>query len=139
MSQYNKIRIFLVDDDAVFLKLCEIEFLQNLNFEVIAYPSGELCLKNLWRNPDIIILDYYLDSINKQALSGIETLDRIKKINADILVTMLSSQDNMSVALDCIQHKAVDYLMKKKEIIARLPQIISTIFSYKQMEKELRT
>lgn len=34
MKNQNKIKLFLVDDDAVFLKLLEIEFLEHGDFEI---------------------------------------------------------------------------------------------------------
>ena len=54
----NKIKLFLVDDDAVFLKSMEIEFLHHADFVIETYPTGELCLENLSHSPDVIILDY---------------------------------------------------------------------------------
>jgi two-component system, OmpR family, response regulator len=42
MKKENKIKIFLVDDDAVFLKLLEIEFLQNADFDKLPFKWGAL-------------------------------------------------------------------------------------------------
>src|ERR1041385_6557228 len=95
----EKIRLFLVDDDAVFLKSLEIEFLQHADFIVETFLKGELCIQNLAHNPDVIILDYHLDGVDKNALNGIETLDKIKKVNSDIPVVMLSAQDKIEVAV----------------------------------------
>ena len=75
----NKIKIFLVDDDAVFLKSLEIEFLQHADFVIETYATGERCIKNLSQFPDVIILDYHLDGIEKNAMNGMETLDKINK------------------------------------------------------------
>ena len=41
----EKIKLFLVDDDAVFLKLLEIEFLEHADFDIKTYPTGELCIE----------------------------------------------------------------------------------------------
>jgi two-component system, OmpR family, response regulator len=137
MKNENKIKLFLVDDDAVFLKLLEIEFLQHGDFAIETFPTGELCVENLSHNPDIIILDYYLDGINKSAMNGIETLDKIKAFNPDIPVVMLSSQDKIDVAVSCMHHKAFDYVVKSETAFTRLQKIITTIIQFKKMEKEL--
>ena len=137
MKNDNKIKLFLVDDDAVFLKLLEIEFMQNGDFEIETFPTGELCIADLSHNPDVIILDYFLDGIDKNAINGIETLDRIKEINPDIPVVMLSSQDKIDVAIDCMHHKAFDYVVKSETAFIRLQKAISTIFRYQKLEKEL--
>lgn len=134
----EKIKLFLVDDDALFLKLLESEFIQNADFEIETYATGEKCLENLSHNPDVIILDYQLDGIDLNAMNGIDTLDKIKVINPDIPVVMLSSQDKIDVAIDCMHHRAFDYVVKSETAFMRLQKIITTIFRYKKMEKELQ-
>jgi len=134
----EKIKLFLVDDDALFLKSLEIEFLQNADFAIETYATGELCMLNLSHNPDVIILDYHLDGIDKNAMNGMETLDKIKNFNPDIPVVMLSSQDKIDVAINCMHHRAFDYVVKSETAFVRLQKIITTIFRYKKMEKELK-
>ena len=131
------IKLFLVDDDALFLKSLQIEFLEHADFKIETYPTGELCIKNLKHSPDVIILDYQLDGIEKNAMDGIETLDKIKAFNPDIPVVMLSSQDKIDVAINCMHHRAFDYVVKSETAFVRLQKIITTIFKYKKMEKEL--
>jgi two-component system OmpR family response regulator len=132
-----KIKLFLVDDDALFLKSLEVEFRQHGDFSIETFASGELCIENLSHNPDVIILDYLLDGIDKNAMNGIETLDKIKDFNPDIPVVMLSAQDKIEVAVDCMHHKALDYVVKSETSFIRLQKIISDVFRYKKIEKEL--
>lgn len=132
----EKIKLFLVDDDALFLKSLEIEFLDNADFEIKTFLSGELCLENLSLNPDIIILDYHLDGINPNAMNGLQTLTLIKE-HKDIPVIMLSSQDSIEVAVSCMYHKAFDYVVKSETAFVRLQKIISSIYKFQKMEKEL--
>ena len=137
MKKDTKIKIFLVDDDALFLKSLEIEFLENADFTIETYPTGELCVENLSNNPDVVILDYQLDGIVENAMNGLETLDKIKTFNSNIPVVMLSSQDKIEVAINCMHHKAFDYVVKSETAFVRLQKIITTIFKYQKMEKEL--
>jgi len=133
----DKIKIFLVDDDALFLKSLEIDFLESADFIIETYVTGEQCMDYLIHTPDVIILDYMLDGVDKTAMNGIETLDKIKAFNPDIPVVMLSSQDKIDVAIDCMHHRAFDYVVKSETAFMRLQKIITTIFKYKKMEKEL--
>ena len=137
MSTENKVKLFLVDDDKLFLKSLEIDFQQNTNYTIETFTTGERCIAHLNHVPDIIILDYNLDGIEKNAINGIETLDRIKESNPDIPVIMLSSQDNIDIAISSMHHSAVDYVMKNKTSFIRLEKIISTILSHKKLLKEL--
>ncbi len=133
----KKILLFLVDDDPLFLKSLEIEFSQNTESAIMTFATGEKCLENLSRNPDIVILDYYLNSVDKNAINGLEILDRIKTANPLIPVVMLSSQDKIEVAVNCMKHQAFDYIVKSETAFIRLQKAITTIFHYQKIEKAL--
>lgn len=137
MNKKTKIKLFLVDDDALFLNLLEIEYLQNTDFNIEIYSTGEQCLANLDHNPDAIILDYHLDGIDKSAMNGIEILDKITASNPNIPVIILSCQDKIDVAVNCMHHKAVDYVVKSETAFIRLQKIISSIIEHKKLEKTL--
>lgn len=137
MKNNKKIKIFLVDDDALYLNLLAIDFRAHGVLDIETYPDGDDCLAHLGNNPDIIILDYHLDGIDPDAMNGIETLDKIKAINPDIPVIMLSSQDKIEVAIDCMHHKAFDYVVKSETAFLRLQKNITTILEIKKIETTL--
>jgi DNA-binding NtrC family response regulator len=137
MTTEKKILLFLVDDDALFLKSLEIEFRQNTESEIMTFDTGEQCLKSVKHNPDIIILDYHLNGIDKNAMNGLETLDLIKRINPNTPVIILSSQDKIEVAVNCMKHQAFDYIVKSETAFLRLQKAITTIFHYQKIEKAL--
>jgi CheY-like chemotaxis protein len=87
--------------------------------------------------PDLIILDYHLDGVEKGVMNGIETLDKIKEFNSTIPVIMLSSQDKIEVAIDCMHHKAHDYIVKSETAFLKLQNNMQSIFNFKQVEKKL--
>lgn len=133
----KKIKLFLIDDDAVFLKLLEIDFMQHADFEIETFATGEQCIENLSSNPDVIILDYHLDGVDRDAINGIETLDQIRAFNSDIPVVMLSSQDKIDVAINCMHHHAFDYVVKSETAFMRLKKIITAILETQKLEKQL--
>jgi len=137
MKNEKKILLFLVDDDALFLKSLEIEFANYTGSDIRTFATGELCLKNLSQEPDIIILDYHLNSVNRNAINGLVTLDRIKFANPMIPVIMLSSQDKIEVAVNCMKHQAYDYIVKSETAFIRLQRDITAIFHYDKIEKAL--
>lgn len=137
MNNENKIKLFLVDDDVVYLKMLEIEFLQYGDFDIETFVSGELCIKNLSHKPDLIILDYLLDGTDKNAMNGIVALDKIKAIDPSIPVVILSQQDKIEVAVDCMHHKALDYVVKSETAFVRMQKIITSYFEKMKMEQQL--
>ncbi|MBK8518368.1 MAG: response regulator [Saprospiraceae bacterium] len=132
------VKLFLVDDDVLFLKSLEIEFKQNTDFNVETFTTGELCLHRLDQNPDVIILDYHLDGMIKNAMNGIETLDKIKESNPATPVVILSSQDKIEVAVRCMHHGAFDYVVKSETAFLRLQKIVASIFQTRKIQKELK-
>ena len=137
MNNNSKANIFVVDDDAMYLKMIEIEFNQYPGFKLETFATGEICIENLSHEPDLIILDYHLDGIDKHAMDGLQTLDKIKEINPLIPVVMLSSQDNIEVAINCIHHKAFDYIVKSETAFLRLQKVISAILDHQRLEESI--
>ena len=137
MSSSKKISIFLVDDDALYLTLLHADFATNPEYVITNFVNGESCLECLSEKPDIIVLDYYLDGINKTALNGLETLAKIRETNPEIPVIMLSSQDKIEVAVNCMKLQAFDYIVKSETAFSRLHNAISTALKVKKMEKVL--
>jgi len=137
MNNEKKILLFLVDDDPLFLKSLEIEFAQNTGSAIKTFATGEQCLETIFQNPDVIVLDYHLNSVDENAINGLETLDRIKSVNPLIPVIMLSSQDKIEVAVNCMKHQAFDYIIKSETAFIRLQKAITTIFHYQKIEKAL--
>jgi DNA-binding NtrC family response regulator len=137
MNSNNSAKIFVVDDDTMYLKMIEIEFLQYPDFKLETYATGEICIENLSHEPDLIILDYHLDGVDKHVMNGIQTLDKIKEINPCIPVVMLSSQDKIEVAINCIHHRAFDYIVKSETAFLRLQKVIATILDTQKLEVSL--
>lgn len=134
----NKIKLFLVDDDALFLKILEIELLEEKNFEIKTFATGELCIQNLHLLPDVIVLDYNLDGVDKTAMNGIETLDSIKRVKPDLPVIILSGQDKIEVAIECMHHGALDYIVKSETLFLRLTKNIKDIIQSAKTKKQLQ-
>jgi len=137
MKTIKKVKIFLVDDDALYLKVLENDFKNSDDFDIETYSTGEECIANIGNEPDIIVLDYYLDGIDKTAMNGMATLDRIKIEYPKLPVIMLSSQDSIEVAVDCMHHKAADYVVKSETAFVRLQKIVTNILKYNKIETQL--
>ncbi len=137
MNNPNKPKLFLVDDDVVYLKMLQIELLQLGDFDIKTFVSGEHCIEHLSQQPDIIILDYFLDGTTKNAMNGLEALDKIKSLNPQIPVIILSQQDKIEVAINCMHLKALDYVVKSETAFVRLEKIITAAMEKMQMQKQL--
>ncbi len=108
-------KIFIVDDDPFCLAMYE-EHLHNLGFTAVtAFSSGKELLSNLYKNPDLIFLDYNLDDIK-----GIELLLQIKEFNPNIHIVVVSGQVDMDIAIQFLKNGAFDYIIKDENDMEKI-------------------
>jgi len=119
-------KVFVVDDDEMMAMALEDHLTRNTLHEIHVFTTGEECIKNLRMQPDIIILDYNLNSVEKEAANGMAILEAIKKLNRDIPVILFSSQDAYSVALQSINRGATQYVIKDESAFDNIVAICNT-------------
>src|SRR5210317_1162112 len=96
-------KIFIVDDEPLLTEMLT-DYLNdhNQNLDIKSFPTGEECLQCMDENPNLVVLDYYLNSKEKDAANGIDILKEIKKRNKLLPVIMLSSQKSYATASQTI-------------------------------------
>jgi DNA-binding NarL/FixJ family response regulator len=102
-------------------------------YEFVSFNSGEECIKNLYLNPDVIILDYGLPGKN-----GFETLLEIKKYNRDIHVIFLTNNQDKKLKADLLKAGADDYILKQGHGEKQIIDKIEAILSRDEYEKGIR-
>ena len=100
-------KILWVDDEIEILK-AHILFLEQKGYQVKALNNGMDAVELIEKEQfDIVFLDE-----NMPGLSGIETLEKIKMINAQIPVVMITKSEEESIMEDAIGSNIADYLIK---------------------------
>ena len=119
--------IFIVDDEPLLTEMLS-DYLKDQyeGFTIKSFPTGEACLKSLDEHPDAVILDYYLNSKEKDAANGIDILKEIKRQNKSLPVIMLSSQKNYATASKTIMYGAVHYVIKGQDAFQEIYELIKT-------------
>lgn len=123
----NQKLIFIVDDNVMFAEMMADNLSKHSKYKVKIYSTGEQCLENLYENPDLIILDYYLNDIYKDAANGLEILTEIKRKKFDPKVIMLSSQKQYSVAAQTISKGALHYVIKDDDAFKNVSKLLKEI------------
>jgi two-component system, OmpR family, response regulator len=117
-------KIFIVDDDIMLSTALEDYLTRKTMHEIYVYRTGEECLTHLREQPDVVILDFNLNSDDKDAADGMKILESIKKINKYIHVIMLSSQEAYGTALQTISKGAEEYVIKDEAAFKKIVSII---------------
>jgi len=116
--------LFVVDDDEMMAMMLHDHLKKNPLHKVTVFNTGEDCVKNLHLAPDVIILDYELNSISADAADGYHILQQIKKLDRDVKIIMLSSQDEYGKALQTIVKGALEYVVKGDDAFKRIDHIL---------------
>ena len=129
----NEINIFIVDDNKVFslaLKASIESTFEHRNFLLHSFETGEECMSKFMQiMPDIVILDYYLNGRSPEAEDGLEILNKIKSCNLNTNVIMLTSNDQIDIALQSFNHGVFDYIIKSTSQVQKINNSISKILS----------
>ncbi len=125
-------RIFVVEDDIMYQRMIKYVMEFNPDHEVHVFASGQECLQQLHLQPDIISLDYTLPD-----MTGEEVLEGIKEFNEEILVVILSGQQDISTAVKLLKKGAYDYIPKDEETKDRLLNTLSHIKKHLNLQKEV--
>lgn len=134
MGQKREIRVFIVDDDPLFLEALYHYLTEDKTKGLIIkkFSTGEACLLEMEQKPEIVVLDYYLNSLVPEAINGIEILKKIKAAYPDSLVIVLSSQDSVETAVKILENGAFEYVSKNESAFLRIENIIKNIYLHKQ-------
>ena len=128
--------VFIVDDDRLIQNFLEYTFIGKEGFSVNVFSNSEDCLNNLHRNPDIIILDHNFIGKEGHLMTGLEALDKIRKVDASVPVIILSTEDDQEI-INCYYSRGItEYISKEGYFINHLFEAIDKILKLRVFQVE---
>lgn len=127
-------KIFVVEDDEWYNRLLVHTLSLNPDYEIQSFSTGKDCLDNLHQQPDVVTLDYRLPD-----MKGLDVLKRIKEVNDEVQIILISEQDDIDVVVTLLQAGAFDYIVKSKDIRERLLNTVNNIRSGSKLKTEIST
>ena len=97
----------IVEDDPWYGKILQHHLSLNPDYKVSRFLTGKECLANLHQKPDLVTIDFSLPDMDGDVL-----FKKIKEYNPDLHVIVISSLENISVAVNMLKMGASDYLVK---------------------------
>ena len=123
-------RIYVVDDERI-IRVSLADELRDAGFEVFEFAHAGPALMQLDSIiPDIVITDLKMPDIN-----GIEFLKKIKKINKNVYVILMTAYSTVSTAVEAMKLGAYDYIEKPFDN-EKMLLIIERIIELKQVKDE---
>lgn len=127
----GKYKIFVVDDNNLFLKVVQKSLSENETYQVIPITSGKECIDRLEEKPDIVSLDYTMPDYN-----GKQILEKIIKLSPETHVIIVSGQNDINTAIDLLKVGAYDYIVKGVDTREKISIAIHKIVEKIELTKE---
>lgn len=100
-------RIFLIDDDRFVLESVTT-LLNEFGFTVRAFSNGQEAVKQFVMEP----VDLVLTDINMPIMDGLELLEKIRFLDKETPVILMTAYADLDVAVKAIQKGAFDFIIK---------------------------
>jgi|SRR6185436_18906210 len=134
----KKFKIVLIDDDPTMTEMLKDFVTTNYKAaDVTVFHTGEEALAGIYSIPEVMVLDYHLDSVNPEALNGLQILKKLKDMYPETPVIFFSSEEKPEIAVNTIKYGAYDYIVKNENAFHRLEILLNNIFTHGELKKNL--
>ena len=128
--------LFFIDDSVMIRKMLKQIFAQEEKYDIYTFACGEDCLKELDKKPDVVVLDFHL-SDDGSLMNGLETLSLIREKNPETNIIMLSNQNKIGVAVECLRKGASDYIIKDDVMSVSIKSAVNKIINSLELKAEI--
>ncbi len=125
--------VFIIEDSLAERAMLKDHLSKYPDLTIKEYSSGDACVKEITlgsvEEPDLVLMDYFLDSAFGASRDGLESLSKLKEICPDTEVIMLTSVDNKRIIDLATQKGALDYVVKGVTAFEELDAALKKHFS----------
>jgi DNA-binding NtrC family response regulator len=129
MSAYN---IFMVEDDKWYGELLQYHISLNPDYKITRFEKAKDCLNKLYLQPDLITIDISLPD-----MQGDKLYQKIRELDKQVPVIVISSQEDITVAVNLLKMGVSDYLVKDESTKDLLWKSIIHIRENQSLRKEV--
>jgi DNA-binding NtrC family response regulator len=128
----EKASILIVEDEPKMRRVLELQLAEE-GFQARTAADAETGLQLLGKEPfDVIVTDFKLPG-----MSGLEFLQAVKRVNADLPVVIMTAYGTVETAVDAMKAGASDYVLKPFSL-AELVLVIRKELASHQLRQENR-
>jgi DNA-binding NtrC family response regulator len=136
MEKNKPTRIFIVEDDEFYARMLK-KTLETEGYEIQLFTSGEQMISSWEKDPDIILLDYNIESDLGVAMNGEKILRFIRRISKSLPVITLTATKDIGKATSMLKLGAVDFIVKSEEGLLNLKKTISQVLEARILREEM--
>lgn len=137
MKNTPTLKITLIEDDLLLREMLHDFLKKKYPFAtLLLFNSGEAALESLYEEQHLVLLDYNLNSQNRNGQNGIEILKQLKSKFPSMPVVFISGQDKPEIAISTMKYGAWDYIIKNDQVFNRLDITLNQIVGEVREEKK---
>lgn len=129
MQAYN---IFIVEDDPWYGEILGYHLGLNPDYQITRFDTAKACLDHMHLMPDLVTIDFSLPD-----MTGRNLFKKIHESYPQIPVVVISSQEDITVAVDLLKMGVNDYLVKDDSTKDLLWNAIIRIRENQSLKKEV--
>ena len=142
MSSMNNVdksyKVFLVDDEPMVHKMVSGQLKLIDTLDIKSFYNGVDLIESIHQRPDIIVLDFHMDTVKENAINGLQTLMKILELSPETKVIMLSSQDAIGTAVSVLKKGAVDYIVKDGVFGVKAKNAVEKVIQGLELKEEIK-
>ena len=121
MKNTPSLKLTLIEDDLLLREMLHDFLKKKYPFaSLLLFNTGEAALDSLYEEQHLVLLDYNLNSQNREGKNGIEILKQLKSKFPSMPVVFISGQDKPEIAISTMKYGAWDYIIKNDQMFNRL-------------------
>lgn len=121
------IKLMIVDDEAQITSMLEKWFSKNKDFSVSTYNNPEIALSSFSNvKPDVVLLDIMMPQMD-----GIAVLEKIKSMEPDTVVVMMTAYSTLDRVLSSHRQGADSYILKPFESLSAVEEKVKVAYDKK--------
>ena len=124
--------IFIVEDDPWYGEILSYHLGLNPDYKVTRFENGKDCIAKMHLKPDLVTIDFSLPD-----MQGDELYKKIKEIHPQVPVIVISSQEDVYVAVNLLKMGVNDYLIKDEATKDLLWNSVIRIRETQSLKKEV--
>lgn len=128
----EKTKVLVVDDDS-FIRDVLADILQTGSYAVDTAEDGAEAFAKYTADPGIGLV---ISDMNMPKMGGMELLSKLREKGDDVPIIILTGNNEISVAINALNHGANDYLLKDENIQETVSISVSRVLEKHELKKQ---
>jgi two-component system response regulator AtoC len=135
--EIKDLKVFMVEDNELFAHMISEALASQYGYKVEVFYTGEDMLKRINEKPDVVLLDFQLDSSDQNCMNGDKVLEQIMKVQPQTKVVIISSQDDLEQAIELLKYGACDYICKDLQSVNNIAITLQRLIELMNLRSEV--